>query len=455
MKASRYNLIVDREDGGALLYNCLRGSLSSWEPDERPALTEALAAPSAAVGAPLGDVLMEQGNLVDDEVDEVELVRRRRRAGVTDPNRLDVVIMPTLQCNFACPYCYEEHRGGRMSDETEARLVAWLETELPRHRLVLIHWFGGEPLLCPDTVLRVSRAISEAGRRADVVVSPHVTTNGYFLDSELASQLADAGVLDYQITIDGPPDVHDAARPLRGGGATFDRVFGNMLGALRCDPRVTMSMRTNFNHTNLSRIPELLERVPKELRSRIRVVFEPIFGDCSINATDNLLAEDIVASLAQHHDLARRAGFAVADAKVALEAGKLVYCYAEREHQVVVNANGDLFKCSVCSFEPEERVGWLEAGRRLERDAERWSRWVAPEDLGEVCLECTYLPLCMGGCRKVKLAPETRGSCSLVATNASYVLKLIALGGQDALRYGTDTLLEANLAPQKMEESPA
>jgi len=51
--------------------------------------------------------LIEQKHLIEDGTDELDIVRARKLAGVMDANRLDVVLMPTLDCNFACEYCYE------------------------------------------------------------------------------------------------------------------------------------------------------------------------------------------------------------------------------------------------------------------------------------------------------------------------------------------------------------
>src|SRR5258708_37592962 len=68
---------------------------------------------------------------------------------------LQITVLTTLQCNFACDYCIQGDHGdynksaAKMSMEMAERLGAWVESRLgalsPR-RLVLT-FFGGEPLL--------------------------------------------------------------------------------------------------------------------------------------------------------------------------------------------------------------------------------------------------------------------------------------------------------------------
>ncbi len=431
--ASRFNIEVLHPDTrDTILYNSLYGSVTAWDSSEIPAVRAVLDAPDTAGPAQNAIVatLREQKHLVTVDTDEIAMVEGRKRLGVLDQNRLDVILMPTLDCNFACSYCYETRQASRMSPAIEAAVTAWLEAQIPRYKLTLLHWFGGEPLIAQDQVARISARALAAAKTAHAQCAIHVTTNGYLLTPNRLPDLLDAGIRDFQVTLDGPAETHDRLRVLRNGGGTFQRIFTNVVALARADERVRVSLRVNFNHTNLDLVPALLQAFPSDVRPRLRPVLEPIFGSCSLSATDNLPASEISELMASHYRMAAELGYWVPPGTAGTTPGKLVYCYAERENQVVINFNGDVFKCTVCDFRPEERVGHLESGGILVKDKEKWPEWVSESNLfDEQCYSCKYLPLCMGGCRKSRLQGTGTGSfCTLVPTNASYVLKQVAFG---------------------------
>src|SRR5262249_3737932 len=93
----------------------------------------------------------------------------------SDTSELNVTVLTTLQCNFACDYCYQgdhgdyKERADRRSPATAARVAAWIERELDRvapEKFVLT-FFGGEPLLnlpvMYDLAERAWRAASGRG----------------------------------------------------------------------------------------------------------------------------------------------------------------------------------------------------------------------------------------------------------------------------------------------------
>ena len=429
MKESRYNVMVPRPDGGAVLYNTLYGSLTQLAPAEVGPINAALRDPTGAPAETVS-VLATQRHLVDAGADELAAVARRRSAGIHDRQRLDVIVMTTLDCNFDCIYCYEtRHHGSRMSEETESRLVAFLEREIPQSTLTILQWFGGEPLLDTPLIVRVGRRAGEIARIAGSEVTMHATTNGYLLEGWRRDELLAAGVLDYQITLDGPAATHDRMRPTRGGGPTFDRVFANITETVLADPRVGMTVRINVNHQNLAQAVDLLPAFEPAVRPRIRLALEPIFGDSTVSATENIAARELSAAIGDIYRVAGELGFDTSAATSGLPTGRLTYCYAERDRQLVVNYDGSVFKCTTSEFDPELRLASLGPGGVIESHGGAWERWMSRgEQFPGRCRECVYLPLCMGGCRarQTQSDPDT---CTLVPTNAQYVLKQIGLDG--------------------------
>src|SRR5262249_49971404 len=103
-----------------------------------------------------------------------------------------------------------------------------------------------EPLLCVDTVARLTdgafRACSDNGTR----FGSGMTTNATTLDPATFGRLYDAGVHSYQITLDGTPAFHDRQRVTAAGGGTWDRVWGNLLAIRGSTARVQILLRVHY-----------------------------------------------------------------------------------------------------------------------------------------------------------------------------------------------------------------
>lgn len=431
MKSSKYNIFVNcPEISEIALHNTLYGSITLWSKNEIEKVRNILATPNKfSKKNAIRKVLIEQQNLIDNNTNEIAIIENRKRLGMKDENRLDVIIMPTLDCNFACLYCYENRHSSKMTNRTEETIKKWLAMQIPKYKVIMLHWFGGEPLLGYQRILSISRYAMKIAEEANVSCIIHITTNGYLLNETRDKELIDAGIYDFQITVDGPPKTHDQLRVLRNGKGTFKKLFKNIVALTRIDKKVKISLRVNFNHDNLHSIPSLLEMFPIDVRPHLRVVYEPIFGHCSLSATDNLPSKEISEAMATYYKLAAQLGYDVVLGEANIYTGKLVYCYAERENQFVINYTGDVYKCSVSNFNSEERVGYISKDGVFIKKEDQWKRWVSSDLFEENCYVCIYLPLCMGGCRKTRLQQEGTGSyCSLVPTNTSYILKQIAFG---------------------------
>ena len=113
--------------------------------------------------------------------------------------QLRVTVLTTLQCNFACDYCFQGDHGdynkfaedvardGRGSRVGESELDA-----LHPERFVLT-FFGGEPLLNLPVMLLPRRAAVGACQARGVRMLINVITNGLLLTPEVVDRLRPTG----------------------------------------------------------------------------------------------------------------------------------------------------------------------------------------------------------------------------------------------------------------------
>ena len=67
---------------------------------------------------------MDAGLLVSDGLDEIEHLKEISSACRMQSKSLSFTIAPTLNCNFRCPYCYEDgKRYGSMSDQCVDQVI--------------------------------------------------------------------------------------------------------------------------------------------------------------------------------------------------------------------------------------------------------------------------------------------------------------------------------------------
>src|SRR5579862_721110 len=99
--------------------------------------------------------LVENGFIVRDHESDRKALDAYFTRVKSDSSELNITLLTTLQCNFACDYCYQGDHGDynkfaeKMSHETAVQVGDWIERELDRvhpEKLVLM-FFGGEPLL--------------------------------------------------------------------------------------------------------------------------------------------------------------------------------------------------------------------------------------------------------------------------------------------------------------------
>jgi len=118
--------------------------------------------------------------------DEKTALESMGRAECAAPYGVSLTICPTMNCNFDCPYCFENHRPGKMSPEVQDDVVnlARRILEVRSGKSLHVSWFGGEPLLAPDVIESLSERLIALAEEFHFSYSAAITTNGYLLSQK-------------------------------------------------------------------------------------------------------------------------------------------------------------------------------------------------------------------------------------------------------------------------------
>lgn len=280
-KASYYNVVIPiPEMDKYLLYNTLSNSLlesnsqcgqllSKWEdmefiPDDQ----------LGSISVDEREKLINHGFIHDsgkDGKDDKEAMRKRileRKLSLYDEASFNLTINTTNLCNMGCPYCFQgehikkESEQKRLDEKSMDALVSWMKKEIEQPitnkvREVSVSWFGGEPLLQPGIIQKLSKRLIDLCRDYGLEYTASVITNGIRLKSEVWNVLEEAQVRSVQVTIDGDASTHETNRPMLGKNA---RNYYLILENLQQLPNgIDVGIRCNTDKKVAKTLPNLLE----------------------------------------------------------------------------------------------------------------------------------------------------------------------------------------------------
>jgi uncharacterized protein len=409
MKLSRYNVWIEDPDVHAAVFNGLSGRLVLLGPGEAAAVRR-----FAEMGE-IGDLTVERLEtlirsyvLIADEVDELDIINARYTGARYDSSAVGLTLVTSLGCNFDCPYCYESKRPSIMSPEVQDAIVQLVDDGVDRLSAIDITWMGGEPLVGKRSLLDLADRLIERCDRHGIDYTSTIVTNGWLLDGDCARELAERRVSDAQVTLDGPPEVHDRMRPYVGGGSTFWRIVENLKEAV---DHIDISVRVNVDESNLWRAEELMAILADEgLAGRLQVYA----------AKMTFYEDNAAAPVANYHN---RCYTTPEFAQVKLDFDELAHryglggggvpqpaplpCMAVAANAIVVGSEGEVWKCWDDIGNPDKVVGDIRRYRELDEAAILpWLTFTPTED--PQCRECIALPTCMGGCLHHTLAGHPR-----------------------------------------------
>lgn len=407
VKASRYNHFVEVEEGKRLAFNAMTCGLAEMDKASYDGYA-AIAERGEVVDSDASELVKNLrlgGILIPEELDELALIRASHYQERFSRKNLGLTIVPTYSCNFACDYCFESrdmhalpnHSGGMMSSTVQDNIVRLCEREVATDATFVVVWYGGEPFLAKEVINSLSPRFLEICRAKNSSYYGAMITNGYFLTPTNVGFLEENRVRFVQITLDGPRDVHDRRRPLKGGGATFDTILDNLcyIGS-KGTPAV--SVRINIDRRNASRATDLLTVLKDRglhTRPNIGVYFSQTVhyaNSCPDIFSKCMLTEEFSGWMVDAYRAAMSMGFRISMYPVP----QLGSCGAVGKGIATIEPNGNVQTCWNAVGDESKKVGVL-TQNGIEYSFQ-YAKWLGHNSFREECLSCDVMPICMGGC---------------------------------------------------------
>lgn len=399
-KESRYNFYMDYDEK-KLVFNGVTSAFAEIDEQFLGVIEKANNDDEIDENVELVSQMHENGFLVEKGFDELKYLKLGNYGSKFESSEFGLTIAPTLACNFACPYCYETPEAGVMSEEVMSSLCELVNKMAEKKKNVGITWYGGEPILAKNIIENLSDRFIEIANKQNVEYSAYMVSNGYLIDKDVVGMLKKCRVSGVQLTIDGPPGIHNERRRLKSeSGDTFWKIVET--AKLLKAESIEVHIRINIDKANVDCLEELLD-----------ILIENDLQDCSVNLGHikpytNACASVVDACL-------NPKDFAMLSTKcqsVLVDKGfratlypyypglKGNYCCADSTSAYVIDPKGYMYKCWNDIGNTERSVGnVLNCEEMTERNLNVNAEYIlwSPFEF-EKCVECKMLPMCMGGC---------------------------------------------------------
>lgn len=341
-------------------------------------------------------ILIDNGFIVQENFDETKMINYIYKKRYFDLTKLSLILIPTLYCNFACPYCFEKDTQTLFppSKNYFKALKEHIKKRLPQLEHLHVSLFGGEPLLKKSELIKFLLEIKELCKdRCSFDTS--ITTNGSLIDQDIIDTLIATNCKSFQITIDGTKDIHNQTRKYHNGDPSFHIIldkFQEVVKRTKDIPEFKTTIRMNLNNVSVQEARQTLEFIPAKYRSYINLIFRPIFntrtycGDNKNSTTD----------LREFYKMGKELGFRSLKNKRFLSSCEA--CGDINSYHVLPDLS--LWKCVNNLTRTEPKIGQIQKDGSVIWNQTNIINWWEAADFSTDprCQNCRQAPDCMGGC---------------------------------------------------------
>lgn len=342
-----------------------------------------------------------------------------------NPDTLHLILLPAGEaCNLDCIYCYENHDDKSVMTETHANtLLKFIKNQGKKN--LSIEYFGGEPLLNLKFIVSMANLLN----KNNVLFKASITTNGTLLNKETLTKLYMSNVKSFQITLDGPKDIHNNLR--RSKSKNLDS-FESVIKALKLLANSTFQdisiiVRLNVNHDSIepdsfSKFVEVIESIIPKNDKRFLILTKLIADYASANLVEKPEAEVIYCKSNQISQVKEKFSnyidkqYISADSALLMKKGGLT-CYAGNADSFVITPDFLVRKCTVALDDKINIVGSINHTGELSLN-DNIHLWIKDWS-NDGCKSCFAQNTCQGNSCPLENIHRNQKSCPPIKNNVS------------------------------------
>lgn len=316
----------------------------------------------------------------------------------------NITISPTMDCNYHCYYCFEDHDKTFMSDETIERIAKYI-SNAKNARIINLTWFGGEPLMAKEQIIKLSKKIQLS---KEIKLSCTIITNCYYLDRDFINLLPELCVDNLQVTIDGLYDDYNRVKSMDRDKDCFSRILSYIDIFAECHKDISLHLRVNMDKHNMKDFYKIATFFKKRYPNNPNIYSYPAFLKNINNKTSKSKA-------CNYCDIEDQINFSLSMFEKTFDKNYLYpkngfnECAIRNRNSWAFGPDGSVYKCWENIGKVDYKVGFIDEDGKIQiTDQPKLIRYFYGADplYADDCKECFYLPICHGRCPHQRIQEE-------------------------------------------------
>lgn len=395
-KVSNYNIIKENEDGIVVYNSYTKASLFL----EKDSSTDAFKniEDFYELDKETQDILVNNGFIIDSSRDEFAEIKYMYEKKYYDKTFLNIALVPSLACNFACPYCFEKDLKCGKEDVKKyfSVLKKFAEKNFKNYQCVQISLFGGEPLLFAKECLDFLDWVKNDSTQKDYKYFTSVVTNGSLLTENILKSLLQHDLKLLQITLDSDKETHDLTRKFKNGNPSFELLIDKISTIVDLTKNISdfkFVLRINLSNTTPKKVSESLEYINKRYRPYVNLLIRAVYNTHAYkdnNENDN-------SQIDQYFKIGKELGFPIFQESFQYQSCEA--CADDKFFYLMPDLT--IWKCINDLNYYDACIGNINDDGSIFIDPQKnvkWSKYAMKTFNDKKCMNCKLLPDCYGGC---------------------------------------------------------